>query len=194
MLNERAALAGEVRKANVTRGRLLAKQDKLQRQLAAVETLLARSQVAESRVQASIDALDVTMALAHSLVEPTAGGEVCAWAGKYGKRGGLGEFIEGVLRNAAPEPVTTTVLINLASQHFGLSLPLPKDRRAFRKSVSSALTSLLKRQLIKPMHSRDEGSHGLWRWTGGQVTLAALQLRAQAERTRSALLLRPCEV
>lgn len=181
MLNERAALAGEVAKAEVNQARLLARQARLQQQLANVRLLLERSRCAQSRAQASIHALDATMALAHSRLEPSAGGEVCAWAGKYGKRGGLGEFIEDVLRNAAPEPVTMTVLINLAAQHFGLTFPLPKDRRAFRKSVRSALTSLLKRQLIEPLHTREDGSHGLWRWSGRQPTLATLQMRARSE-------------
>lgn len=183
MLNERAALAGEVSKAEATQAGLTAKQVRLQQQLAKVQFLRERSQCAQSRAQASIDALDVTIALAHSRVEPTAGGVVEAWAGKYGKRGGLGEFIAQSLRESAPAPLTTTILMNLAAQHFGVTFPLAKDRRSFNKSVSSSLFWLLKRGLAEPLHDRKEGSHGVWRWKAQTPTLHALQLRAKPEGT-----------
>lgn len=177
LLNERAALAGEVSKAEVTQVGLLAKQARLTQQLAKVQFLLERSQCAQSRAQASIDALDVTMSLAHSRVEPTAGGVVDAWAGKYGKRGGLGEFIAQSLREAAPEPLTTTVLMNLAARQFDITFPLAKDRRSFNKSVNSSLTWLLKRGLAEALHDRQEGSHGIWRWKVQAPTLDELRLR-----------------
>lgn len=187
LLNERAALAGEVSKADVTQSGLRAKQARLERQLAKVQFLMERSLCAQSRAQASMGALDATMALAHSRVEPTAGGVVDAWAGKYGKRGGLGGFIAQSLRETAPEPLTTTVLMNLAAQHFGITFPLAKDRRSFNKSVSSSLFWLLKRGLVEPLHDRREGSHGVWRWKVQTPTLDALRLRGQSEGTRLAL-------
>jgi hypothetical protein len=180
LLNERAALAGEVSKAQATQAGLLAKQERLQKQLAGIQALLARSLVAHGRAQASIDALDATLALAHSRVEPTAGGVVDAWAGKYGKRGGLGEFIAQALRDVAPAPLTTTVLMELAAQHFGITFPLAKDRRSFNKSVNSSLYWLRKRGQAEPLHSRKLGSHGVWRWKAQTPTLEALQARAAA--------------
>lgn len=187
LLNERAALAGEVSRAEVTQAGLRAKHTRLTQQLAKVQFLMERSQCAQSRAQTSIDALDATMALAHPRVEPTAGGIVDAWAGKYGKRGGLGEFIAESLREAAPAPLTTTVLMNLAARQFGITFPLAKDRRSFNKSVNSSLTWLLKRGLAEPLHSRELGAHGVWRWRTQMPTLQALQLRAQLEGTKSAL-------
>jgi hypothetical protein len=179
LLNERAALAGTVAKAADKQQALAAKRGRLEAQLEGVLQLLARSRTAQSRAQASIDAIDVTLGLAHPRVRPTCAGEVSAWAGKYGKRGGLGDFVEQALQSAAPAALTTTVLINLASMQFGVAFPLPKDRRAFRKSVSSALTSLLKRGLIEPLHSREEGSHGLWRWKVQAATLGGLRARSE---------------
>ena len=149
LLNERAALAGEVSKAELTQAGLQAKQTRLEQQLAKVQLLLARSQCAQSRAQASVNALDVTIALAYAQVEPTAGGVVDAWAGKYGKRGGLGEFIAQSLREVAPAPLTTSVLMELASHHFGITFPLAKDRRSFNKSVNSSLYWLRKRELAE---------------------------------------------
>ena len=175
LLNERAALAGEVAKADSTQLGLLAKQARLEHQLAAVAVLLARSRVAQGRAQASMDALGVTIALAHARVEPSAGGVVAAWAGKYGKRGGLGEFIAQTLREAAPAPLTTSVLMDLAAREFQLTFALAKDRRSFNKSVNSSLSWLLKRGKAEPLHMRQLGTHGSWRWTAQMPTLDALR-------------------
>jgi hypothetical protein len=180
LLNERAALAGEVAKADSTQLGLLAKQARLTQQLEATAVLLARSRVAQDRAQASMAALDVTIALAHSRVEPSAGGVVAAWAGKYGKRGGLGEFIARTLREAAPSPLTTSVLMDLAAREFQLTFALATDRRSFNKSVNSSLTWLLKRGLAEPLHSREFGVHGIWRWKEQAPTLDALRLRQTA--------------
>lgn len=182
LLNERAALAGTVAKAADKQRALGAKLERLAAQLEGVMQLIARAQRAQNRAQASIDAIDATMELAHPRVRSASAGEVSAWAGKYGKRGGLGEFIEHALQQAAPAPLTTTVLIDLASVQFGVTFPLPTDRRAFRKSVSSALGSLLKRGLVEPLHSREDGSHGLWRWRAPETVLAGLRARATEMR------------
>ncbi len=180
LLNERAALAGEVSKAEVTQAGLQVKQARLEQHLAKVQSLLARSQCAQSRAQASIDALDVTIALAYAQVEPTVGGVIEAWAGKYGKRGGLGEFIAQSLRTAAPAPLTTSVMMELAAHRFGIMFPLAKDRRSFNKSVNSSLYWLRKRGLAEPLHSRKLGSHGVWRWKAQLPIMDALRARALA--------------
>jgi hypothetical protein len=183
LLNERAALAGEHARAAANQLALHAKRERLEKQLYKVVQQIGSAQTAAARAQASLDALDATMGLVNACLEPSAAGVVCAWAGKYGKRGALGAFVEEALRQAAPAPLTTTVLINLASQHFGIAFALPKDRLSLRKSVGSGLTSLLKRGLIEPLHDRHEGSHGIWRWQGPTPTLAALQLQAAAMET-----------
>lgn len=167
-------------KACDLQARLTQKRERLEKQLTAISLAMARSQLAQARSQASIEALDATMEIVNSQLNPGAGGTVTAWAGKYGARGGLGAFVEQVLAAAAPEPVTTTVLINLASMQFSVALTLPRDRRSFRKSVSSALTSLLKRGLIEPLHSRQEGSHGLWRWTEAGPTFSTMRAASEA--------------
>lgn len=184
LLNERAALAGEHDRAVAKQGALQDKVEKLERQLAKAIQQRDSAGVAASRARASMDALDTTMALVNSQVEPTYAGVVAAWAGKYGTRGALGKFVEDTLRQAAPAPITTTVLIDLASRQFGLAFTLPADRRSFRKSVSSALTALLTRDRIEPLHSREGGSHGLWRWKDAMPGLEALRSRARGLATR----------
>jgi hypothetical protein len=177
LLNERAALAGVVDKAEATLAGLRAKQARLEHQLTKVQLLMERAQCAQSRAQASVEALDATMALACARLEPTSAGVVDAWAGKYGKRGALGAFVEQALRAAAPEPLTMSVLMNLAARQFGLTFPLAKDRRNFNKSVSSSLRGLNLRGLIEPLHDREFGSHGLWRWKPAP-SLDELRVRA----------------
>lgn len=178
-------MAGQVEKARTKQQDLKARQKRLEKQLEKVLFEIERSRCAQARAQASVEALDATMGLVHSRVDPASAGIVDAWAGKYGKRGGLGEFIERVLHEAAPGHVTTTVLITLAVQNFDLVLASPRDRRNFRKSVGSALTSLLKRDLIEPLHDRLEGSHGVWRWKAASSSLDAL--RAYAEQAGRAV-------
>lgn len=178
LLNERAALAGEYARAVAKQKALQAKVEKLRCQLDKTLQQRESAGVAATRAQASLDALDATIALVNSQVEPAYAGVVDAWAGKYGERGALGKYIAQALQEAAPQALTTTVLINLAARQFGLTFTLPKDRRNFRKSVSSALTALLKRDQIEPLHSREEGSHGLWRWKDPTPGLGALRARA----------------
>lgn len=177
LLNERAALAGVVEKAELTLAGLRAKQGRLEHQLTKVQFSMERAQCAQSRAQASVQALDATMGLVCARLEPTSAGVVDAWAGKYGKRGSLGAFVEQALRAAAPEPLTTTVLMNLAAREFGISFPVAKDRRNFNKSVSSSLRGLHRRGLIEPLHDRGLGSHGLWRW---KLAPSLDELRARA--------------
>ena len=175
LLNERAALAGVVEKAVVKQAGLRAKQLRLEHQLEKVLFELERSRTAQARAQASVDALDATMGLVCARLEPTAGGIVAAWAGRYGKRGALGAFVEQALRAAAPEPLTTSVLMNLAARQFGITFPLAKDRRNFNKSVSSSLRGLHLRGLVEPLHDRQLGSHGLWRWKAPMPSMDALR-------------------
>lgn len=178
MLNERAALAGVVQKAATQQTALNAKQLRLEQQLQVVFNALARSRRVQEKAQMSICALDATMELMHSRAEPTSAGVVDAWAGKYGKRGALGDFIGQILKQAAPESVTTTVLINLAAAHFGLVFLVPADRRSFRQSVRSALGSLLKRSLAEPKHDKSASCHGVWAWSLEVNTLSALRQQA----------------
>ena len=178
LLNERAALAGVVEKAEVTLAGLRAKQVRLQQQLTKVQFLMERSRTAQGRAQASVAALDATMALVCARLEPTSAGVVDAWAGKYGKRGSLGAFVEQALRAAAPEPLTMSVLMNLAARQFAITFPLAKDRRNFNKSVSSSLRGLNRRGLIEPLHDRGLGSHGLWRWKALAPSMNELRARA----------------
>lgn len=68
-------------------------------------------------------------------------------------------------------------MMELAAHHFGITFPLALDRRSFNKSVNSSLYRLRKGELAEPLHSRELGSHGVWRWKAAPALEA---LRAQA--------------
>lgn len=180
LLNERAALAGAYARAVARQLELREKCERLEQELSRLQRQIEGAVASANRTQASLDALDATMGLIDTRLEPTAAGEVNAWAGKYGKRGALGAFIEQALRQASPEPLTMTILLNLVAKQFELTLTTPSDRQSLRKSVTSALRALLKRGCIEPLHSRESGSHGLWRWKSQVPSFEAL-VRQQTE-------------
>lgn len=93
LLTERAALAGEHARAVAKQLALQTKRERIEKQLSKVQGQIASTATAAKRAQASLDALDATMGLVNTRLEPTAAGVVSAWAGKYGKRGALGAFI-----------------------------------------------------------------------------------------------------
>lgn len=163
LLNERAALAGEISKAFTRRNTLEARIAKTQRQLIEHTRVLEGANRALATSQASLQALDATLQRAYSAVHPGAAGVVHAWAGKYGKRGGLTDFLLKTLQDAAPTPVTTTVSINLAIKHFGLVINTPRERTLFRHAVRSAFRELVKKGIVEALHESHLRGSGIWR-------------------------------
>jgi len=182
LLNERAALVGKATKAQAKKDVLTVRREKLERQVANAAAAIEAAQRSKEQCLASIAALDAIMEMVDTKVNVGAGGKVNAWAGRYGPRGGLIAFISRVLEKAAPQPLTTTVLVDLAARQFGVTFNTPDERRSFRKSVCSALTGLHKRELIAPLHSRGQGSHGLWRW--GQPLPSLAEMAAASEEAK----------
>ncbi len=180
LLNERAALSGAVETSVVRQGLLTARLQRAERQCTKLAATLAGSERALGRSRAAIDALDATIRMAYAEVEPSAGGVVKAWAGKYGKRGGLREYLAQVVRDAAPTPVTLALAINLAAHRFGLVFAIPEDRQRFRYSVRKTLRTLAKDGLIEAVHgSNGRMSTAAWRWTQ-LPTIAELAAQAAA--------------
>lgn len=101
------------------------------------------------------------------------------WAGKYGKRGALTQFVSQTLKDASPATVDTRQLINQAAAHFQLSLPFPSSRTSLKKSIKTALYRLVQERLVEPLHGAASGTPGVWRWKQ-PATLADLAVRAAA--------------
>jgi hypothetical protein len=171
-------LAGVVQSAAVEHARLTrrirdaqAKLQSLQGRTATLASLMGANQTA-------VVALDTTISLMHAGVEPSAAGVVHAWAGKYGKRGALNEYLLKTLREAS-SGISTTALLDQAAVHFGLALPSSEARARFRDVVKPRLREFRDKGWITPLHEGRNGQMGLWRWKQPD-TLADLSTRAAA--------------
>lgn len=175
LLNERAALAGKAEKTRRRIGRLEEMVAARESTLAGAKATLAEAQRGHQETLSTLQALDITLELAHKNVRPDAAGIVCAWAGKYGKRGALKAFIARALREAAPRALTTSSIGAAATQHFGLQLETPDEKRAFRDTVRGSLRQLRDVDCkVESLHERRSGSpSAIWRWKSA-LTLADL--------------------
>lgn len=179
LLNERAAVAGEVNKA-IIRSQALATR------ITAVQLLLERLNHRAQSVsnftnqrQVTLAALGTAIGLINQDVRPDAAGVVNASAGKYGQWGGLTQFVAQALKEASPAPVSGRQLIARVISHFQIVIVVPVERRSVKKSVSSALGRLVKQGLVYPAHSGRGTKPGLWCWKQPD-TFADLAVRAAA--------------
>lgn len=156
-------MAGAIADAHLRQNTLQTRLARAERQVSALTAALSGSANALATSQASIAALDATLRMAYPSVNPAAAGTVKAWAGKYGKRGGLTEFLLQTLKDAAPTPVTTTVLINFAASHFGLVFQTPEDRERFRFPVRSTMRRLVKSGIVELLPSSSPMGAAAWR-------------------------------
>lgn len=186
LLNERAALAGNLEHLAHLRSVLSRTVELRERFLQTAQKRVATIENRLSEVQATLAALDRSIALMHSLVDPSAAGKVKAWAGKYGKRGNLKAFVDKQIQARAPEPISTTVLLNLVIAHFSVTFVYPGQRQVLRRSIKSALASSLKQGLIQPIHDRSSDRIGMWQWAKDRVPslaeLRAVEQEAEGER------------
>lgn len=140
LLNERAAIAGDIAALTVRQKTQVTKRERMALQLERAKSAHDATARHLNSKQATLAALDASLALAYKDVEPSAAGIVHAWAGRYGKRGALTAFLLEKIRDAAPATMTTTLLIDLAIRHFGLITELmPTDRAKFRRTVAKML-------------------------------------------------------
>jgi hypothetical protein len=182
LLNERAAVAGEVENA-------LYRENQLQENLRQAELGVLRAIASVDAIgrlvankKAALNALDATINLVDSRVEPTAAGLVHAWAGKYGARGAFSAFLVQTLKDAFPAPMTTQLLSNLAVSEFGLGREQTFHLGEFRRSLGRRLRHLRSQNLICVLPSRSVSAVGIWRWNDNP-TPTLEQLAAQVQET-----------
>lgn len=183
LLNERAALAGKAEKTLERIGGLKNKAATLETGLAVAKATLAGAQRVRQDTLRNLQAMDLTMELAHKNVRSDAG-LVHAWAGKYGKRGALKSFVAQVLRDAAPCVLTSSCVVAAAIQHFGLQFETPAEKQVFRATIRHRLQRLRDMEgKIESTHERRPGAHAsLWRWKSAPTLshLAAFAARQEA--------------
>lgn len=185
LLNERAALAGQAKALAGKLKLLRSKVVRLERQLAEARASEPELSAKQAEAAARIDALDRAMALAYEAVNPSAAGCVNAWAGRYGERGALREFVMEHLRSVAPEAVPLAALHKLVIAKFALELRTPRERASLRRTLSTLLHRLLNRDGLVEAVERWQGKqlHPLWRWKQPPSSLDGLRLAALAAET-----------
>lgn len=166
--------------------RLAVQVSEQQAKVARAQAALDRARAALSEVQAlgdpvrqQIQALTVVIETMSPGVNPEAVRPVKAWAGKYGARSGLKDFVLSQLRAAYPEPRTTQELCRAVQSEFGVRLLTRKDRQSFVSTVRSLLS--IQRRLgvvesLTPLPGDGSGV-GRWRWREQTTTFEALRAR-----------------
>lgn len=167
LANELAATAGELERLDVELERIQTRRKHLQK------TYLAMSQVA---VQLRVPQLPYVM----PKVKPHYG---------YGKRGSLRNWLEDLLRSAAPQGVATVTALDMAQQAFGLEFSTPLARTTFlRNSLSRQLRVFVAEGLVERLH--DPRRHcvlqGMWRWRSELVSVKDLNARGELSASNRA--------
>lgn len=180
LLNERAAIAGRVQKTELIQRALEARLHRYQLQLEKVLRDLPSVKKNVSAYQTTLQALDTAIGLAYQNVRPDAAGQVNAWAGKYGRRGALIEFVVSLLQEAAPGPVNVSKVTDQVAEHFAIPILCPADRVDLRKSIQSTFKQLRLNGKIDFLHNPlSTAGPGIWRWKQPIPSLSDLAAKAQ---------------
>ncbi len=170
LLNERAALAG--RQAGLDssiaycRDALL----KLNARMREMEATLAARQVARDEITERVLSFDTVIGLAYRTVRPDAGGVVNAWAGRYGARGALRQFLVDSAKAAHPRAVTTEAIVSAVIQQFSIAIGTPQELRKLRDCVRTRLSEMQRKDGFLTSHKIGKTTRA-WRWSSGPTML-----------------------
>lgn len=156
-------------------------------ELAQIDEEMARLAARRERLQGLHAGLSKTAALVgeHGLLAELPG--VRAHPARGG-RGAIVEFFRDTLRAAHPQAVDTHVMTRLALRRFGLEPATPQERDKFRRgTVTHTLRRLYASGEVERLHDLQAAPNGLgvWRWKVDQPTLADLaEMAGLAEMPR----------
>lgn len=137
---------------------------RLQARIGALQEMIARHEAAAGRIQERMSALDVSISMLHPAIGEDRPAPVNAWQGRFGARGGLREFVLDKLREAAPEPIVTSIVCNQLAERFKLDISVSRLRRHAGNSVKDTLRALAKQGLVERVPTKHPKSDpGLWR-------------------------------
>lgn len=162
LLNERAAVAGELASIEAEVKRLSLRKEHLLR----VQTALGD---VYPQVAPTLPFVDAPPVKANT---------------RYGGRGNLINLVRATLRAAHPLALDTVVLTEQLVQAFGILLGSSAERKRFRQnSVLGALRKLHARGEVERLHDFQGVPHmvGVWRWKPGTLSLAQLAAQAEAQ-------------
>jgi len=184
LLNERAALFGAREVSAAHMALLLTKLGKAEERFERLNASVEAAKQQMSTVDSRLAALDRTLGLMYSEVSPAALGMVNAWQGKYGKRGGLRDFLVRTLQKSYPNPVSMTLLTDSVAVEFGIPLSTRAQRMRQQLSIRGQLRHLKEQGKVKSLRSSNDGFPGMWLWVADQLpSLSELAQRSAALRT-----------
>lgn len=155
LVNEMAALSGELERVDRELTRLRGRRKHLQRALAALREV-------SGVLACPLQGVELPVVHAH---------------GSWGGRGSLRNYFRGALRAAHPLALDTLALGEGAVVHFKATFASPEEERFFRrKKVSHVLRKLVERGEVERLHDpvAAPGSVGVWRWKVNQPSIAEL--------------------
>lgn len=162
LLNERAALAGSVARINQDLPSLESLALKLEVRALKTRNEITVAQRSLGAFQAEIAALDLVLEQGYPEVEPSCGGTVLPWAGKYGRRGELKAFIHAAVRDAYQFGLPTGALMKAIISRFALSTNREEFIR-LRHVVTKQLSLAKAAGLMRSRSGRKPGS-SVWFW------------------------------
>jgi len=112
-------------------------------------------------------ALDRSLCLYHDILDPASIAPVKAWKGKYGARGDLRQAIEAVLKENAPEWVSTDNIEVLVCARLDISFETTSRRkRWYDNTFARQLRRLVDEELVERYHDATLSGNefGRWRW------------------------------
>ncbi len=84
-------------------------------------------------LQADLAALDRSITIYDSRIDPTGIEPVNGWRGSYGKRGALKEAVKGFIQDAFPNAIASSDLETLICLKFGIAFVTLIEREQWRK-------------------------------------------------------------
>jgi hypothetical protein len=162
LLNERAALAGRISELDQAADTLRARLGIATRRAEAIAAKVMGAQRMRGNAVDRLQALDIVVAAAYPAVNPAAAGVVRARAGRYGARGGLKNYVLGLLKRASPACIATGELSKAAVAHFGIQFNSQGEAAAFRKQVRRLLRTAP--HLVEELPVQNERGALGWRW------------------------------
>lgn len=164
VLNERAAVAGELQSIEAELARLSARRQQL-------GALLHHLDNVYSQLAPQVPSIPVLVVNARQ---------------RYGGRGNCIAWVRETLQNAYPQAVTTSALTEAADLAFGLQLVGVDQRMRFRKnSLRTALRKLLVPGEAERLHDYRGVPHraGVWRWKPRDASFHEVAVQAEATET-----------
>lgn len=163
VLNERAAVAGEIQSLEAELSRLATRRGQL-------TVLLNQLDSVYSQLAPQVPAVPVLVVNARQ---------------RYGGHGNCIAWVRETLKVAFPQAVATTALVDAAMATFGLEFADSAQRERFRhNSLRTALRRLLTLGEAERLHhfSGVRCRSGVWRWVPQELVFDDMALLTRAER------------